>query len=695
MKNTLLVFLASILLASSLIASSANAQVKSSLVSPSAEAAPVTSVVVAVKLDHQPGWHTYWKNPGTGKATEVNWSLPDGWIADQIDWPVPSEILTKDGKISGHGYEGTVYLPVRLLVPASAKVGTVAELKASVEWLMCEYEFCIPGGDEVSLSLPIVSTTPAQNASITAALKVQAMPQAGEGLKVSVSRTGTELVLRVSGLSNVSTPHFFSHTEIIWHDSEQKFSFDKDILTATLEIDSYWENDIDHLSGVLTYTDSDGVYQGQLVSAPIEIAALSNTMSPVVASSVLKAVLFAFLGGIILNLMPCVLPILSLKVLSITKATSGNQASVRQEMRRDGFLYTAGVLACFLVIAVVLLIMRAVLGVSGWGFQLQNPAVVLTLALLFVLIGLNLLGVFEIGNPMSRKMSNTGQNLSQKKGWQGSFFTGVLAVVVATPCTAPFMASAVGFALLQPALIAIIIFLALGLGLAAPYLLLCLVPGSRRILPKPGQWMVVLRQILAFPMFLTSIWLLWVLGSQSGTNGMAMGLIAIVLLGIAVWAFGVSTQAKRGYIWKGITGAALILVLATVFSFTKARSSTTEMFEIVDYTPARLETLLTDGDPVFVYFTADWCITCKVNERVAIKVESTAAYFKQAGIRVVVGDWTNADPAITKVLSSYERAGVPMYLYFVPGSRSDQGVLLPQTLTPGILRKAIEAAGDN
>ncbi len=683
-----------------LSATVAQAQVAGELVSADKGAQPGSRTAVALKLTHDPGWHTYWVSPGIGEATSIEWTLPEGWIASDIDWPVPVKIYTQAGDVSGHGFEGVAYLPLDLIVSADAPVGETVTLGANVKWLMCEYEICIPGGAELELALPIVGETPTPNADVQAALAATPMPEAGEGFEISATRDGELMTLTVEADAEFSDPHFFSFDELVWHDAVQEYALSDGKLEATLPIDSYYEPEITTLSGVLAFTDGDGHYRGLLINAPLTTAnstgvgaaSAKNVTSGFGGLSTLgvgQALLFAFIGGLILNLMPCVLPILSMKALGLANAGGLEAAAVRQE----GWLYTLGVVVSMVALAVLLLAACAALGAVGWGFHLQNPMVVLALALTMVAVGLNLLGVFESG----LGLTGAGQNLSKGHSAGASFMTGVLAVVVAAPCTAPFMAAALGAALIQPAPIALSIFAMLGLGLAFPYLLIALSPATRRWLPKPGAWMAVFRQLLAFPMFATAIWLLWVVGGQRGSDAMTLGLIAILLLGIGAWGYGGLQKSQRRLPWAVTTGAAVLLLPWVFLQIDKlnpadasAPTATAEApFEEVAYSPAALDAALEDGRPVFAYFTADWCVTCKVNERVAIKTATAAAAFKENGVTVMVGDWTNQNPDITEILMRYERAGVPMYLYFPPGASADEGQLLPQILTPSLLAGAV------
>lgn len=689
MRSLLVAFLAAML-----FVSPANAQVRAELVS--AGSVPGGSVRVALRLSHAPGWHSFWVNPGIGNATAIKWVLPPGWTAGSIQWPVPRIIRGTDGKPTGHGYEGTVHLPVTLTAPASARPGTTAHIKAHVTWLMCETEVCIPGEADVALGLPIGDAAPV-DPQVKAELAAQAMPYQDPAVRIAAARAGTQINLDLTGLvgaGDMREPHFFPLTEMIWHNAEQKFDLRSDGLSLSMPIDTYWEGAKDHLSGVLAYTDSKGRYHGLMIDTPIGTgSAASGTVGA--ASSSLSAtglpltLLFAFLGGLILNLMPCVLPVLSLKALALARAGEDGARAAR----RDGLHYAAGVMTTFAAVGGALLILRSALGGIGWGFQLQNPYAVMFLALLMAGIGFNLVGLIEVG----MRAGGLGQGLIERAGRAKSFLTGTLAVIVATPCTAPFMATALGAAMLATAPVALLIFLALGLGMAAPFLLLSLWPPARRILPRPGAWMATLRTLLAFPMFATAIWLLWILGSQRGADAMALGLIAIVALALALWALGQRQQQGRAR-WSLVALAAIAVIGASAWAIPDAApksaagrdGASSPLYEEQAYTPQALDAALASKRPVFVYFTADWCVTCKLNERVALHTEGTAALFKEKKVRVLVGDWTSQNPNITAILAQYGRAGVPLYLYFPPGASVGDGKILPQLLSPAAIKRGIE-----
>ncbi|MGI9294793.1 MAG: protein-disulfide reductase DsbD family protein, partial [Pseudomonadales bacterium] len=403
---------------------------------------------------------------------------------------------------------------------------------------------------------------------------------------------------------------------------------------------------------------------------------IANAGDQVADQSLLLMVLFAFVGGLVLNLMPCVFPVLALKVMGLVQANHDSPA----QRRLHGFSYTAGVLVCFLLVASVLLALRSAGAQFGWGFQLQAPWFVAVLVYLFFTLGLSLSGMLNIGS----SWAGAGQRLTEHSGARGSFFTGMLAVVVASPCTAPFMGAALGFALLQPSFIALIIFLALGLGMAAPFLLLVLVPQLAGLLPRPGEWMNTLKEILAFPLYATAVWLLWVIGRQTGANGMAAVVAGCVLIGFAVWLL----RPGRNTWGKWLAAATTITALAILPSSLLAQKQATRS-TVAAYNAERITELRSAGKAVFVNVTADWCITCLANERVALSTDKVMGAFRDNNIAYLKGDWTNSDPKISALLSAYGRSGVPLYLLF-PADRNREAIVLPQLLTPTLVLDALK-----
>ncbi|WP_051234739.1 protein-disulfide reductase DsbD family protein [Marinimicrobium agarilyticum] len=404
--------------------------------------------------------------------------------------------------------------------------------------------------------------------------------------------------------------------------------------------------------------------------------AITQPEAPTSSLWLLQAVGFALLGGMILNLMPCVFPVLSIKVMSLAQAD-------RSHMARHGWAYTAGIMVCFLAFSGILMLARAGGEAIGWGFQLQSPLLVAALAYLFFIMGLSLSGLINIGTGMM----GAGQSLTQRSGLSGSFFTGVLAAVVASPCTAPFMGAALGFALTQPGLVGLTVFAALGLGMALPLLLLCHMPALARRLPRPGAWMETLKELLAFPLYITALWLVWVLGRQVGLNAAMVLCLGGVAIAFALWLMNRPAGGWAQYLRRAGIAAAWVAAIVVPWQML---TSTPEHDRWQPYSAETLAELRAQGTPVFVNLTADWCITCMANEKVALGTEQVNNAFEELGVVTLKGDWTNRDPEITALLDAYGRSGVPLYLWFPSGHTGD-GKMLPQLLTADIVEGALRS----
>ncbi len=668
-----------------------NAQAE--LVADVAAVAPGQPFHVALKLTPREHWHTYWRNPGdSGLATSLEWTLPPGFQAGEIEWPAPKALPF--GPLTNYGYDAEHWLLVPVTPPKDLPAGEVT-LKARADWLVCE-EICIPEGADLQLVLPVAAEAvrdPYQTAGFRKAR--EAMPETFEGT-AGFNVQGKTLALRFTGTGPGDLRFFPYGDTLIDNSARQAETADGDarVLAMPLGIGKP-EATVD---GVLRVGDR--AYAVSAESGAFAVPAVAaGTAAPggtgagsapggAAPPSVWQAVLFAFLGGILLNLMPCVFPVLSLKALAVVKASG---LSLR-EKRMEGWLYTAGVMVSFLALAGALLAFRAGGAAVGWGFQLQSPEVVAVLAVILFAVGLSLSGYFELAGGFT----GLGQGLVDRGGALGAFATGVLATVVATPCTAPFMASALGAALLLPPSISLLIFAALGFGLAFPMLLISEVPAIGRLLPRPGPWMDRFRQFLAFPVYATVIWLVTVLGQQAGIAAVAALLAILMLVVFAIWLWRIA-RAARGtgrVLGQAVAVAALALCgwLVWFAGEQEAPASALDagVLATEPYDPARLQAYRDAGEPVFVNFTAAWCITCLANERVALSTDAVAEKFRGSGIRYMKGDWTRRDPKITEILTAYGRSGVPLYLYFAPGRA--QAVVLPQLLTPDIVLDAIGQA---
>lgn len=657
--------------------------VEARLVAETPNAVPGGTVTVALRLQIREHWHTYWSYAGdSGEATTIDWTLPEGVTAGPLQFPYPERIEVPP--LVNFGYEGTVLHLTDIQIPAGAKPGDTIALKGEAVWLVCA-EVCIPEEGVLTLDLPVAAEAGEADPDFAAARAAMPTPSpwpataSVEGKTLTVRLNAPELAK--AGLEKAVL--FPASGGYIRNAAAQTVETGGGALTIATETGRRFATpekaaEVKSIPAVIVATGSDGVTHAFTLDAPLVAAPGGGTVPGEGGLSVWTAILFAFLGGLILNLMPCVFPVLSMKALALAK--KGGDAP---GARAGGIAYTAGVVASFLAIAGLLIALRAGGEQVAWGFQLQSPIVVAALALLFFAIGLNLMGVFEVGG----RIQNLGAGLGKGDGVTGSFLTGVLAAIVAAPCTAPFMAGAVGAAIAQPAPVALAIFGALGLGMAAPYLALAFSPALIRLMPKPGTWMVRLKQVLAFPMFGSAAWLLWVLVIQAGPNVLALVLAAFILAGFALWLWGLAQRGEAGLKTKILAGLTAVPVVAAVAMATPAPPSGL-VHEA--YTPARLEELLKAGKPVFVNLTAAWCVTCLVNEEVALSGQGLADAFAARGITYLKGDWTNRDPEITRLLEAHGRAGVPLYLFFAAGRR--EPVVLPQLLTEGIVIDAVSGS---
>ncbi len=667
-------------------------QVRAELMAEHNAVAPGQKVWVALALDIKPGWHTYWRTPGdSGLPTSIRWYLPEGITAGDIHWPIPERIPY--GDLMNFGYHGKVLLLTELQIDSGYSGPSDVELGADSTWLVCE-EICIPEDGTFSLPIRIDPNPTLKNTAAEAAISATraALPQETPW-PVKATRSGNTITFTAQTAArsgDFTDAVFFPYTDgLIDNAAPQTVSITGEqiaIATAT----GYDADNIADASGLIVLRNASA---SSTETAPIGY----SFNAPVVwtgpataeAANVLPiglAILFAFLGGIILNAMPCVLPVLVMKALSFMGRSTTDAAA----LRKDGLAYTAGVMATFGVLVGVLLAFRAGGDAVGWGFQLQAPAFVAALAYVMLAIGLNLSGVFTITGGLG-----AGQSLTMRKGPTGAFFTGLLAVVVATPCTAPFMGAAIGFALTQPPAMAVLVFEALALGLALPYLIVAFVPGAAKALPRPGPWMDRLKQILAFPMYGVAAWLFWVLAQQVDSMGLAAALSGFVLIGFAAWLWDAAAKSSQTGRRVSATAAALTMAAAIGFIFVisgrppaeAGQSAAADGFS-EPFSPARLDALRAENRPVFVNFTAAWCITCKVNERVALSASEVEDAFARHNVAYLKADWTNRNAEIGTTLRSLGRDGVPLYVLYAPGSSDAQ--ILPQILTPGTLIEALE-----
>lgn len=692
------ILLAFLVLGTWLLPSAVNAQPVSraavSLHASSADPAPGKTTMLAIRFTPEPGWHGYWSNPGdSGLPPKVNWQAPAGVSFGALQHPAP-EVLRVVGMTSFvHGGQHVLLAPMQ--VPASFKAGAPLPVKGEVDFLICSDKLCVPQKATINLNLTVgKGTVDPASRSLFASAK-QAIPRtlSTMGAFTSVGRT-VQLSVPAAAKLDPARATFFPSEEGVFERADAKRQPD-----GSIQITGSMGSIPTSLSGIV----SDGrravqlgfrpsSAQPDLSQVPIDkntpaqsnaqgeaaSGALSTTTSEVtptladagatVAPGFAWAVFGALIGGLLLNLMPCVFPILSLKALHLVRSGASNDAA-----RRDALAYAAGTLATCIALGLVLLVLREAGLAAGWSFQLQNPYVILALLALVTGIALNLAGLFHVSGPSVELRSKPG-------GAAGSFGTGALAAFIATPCSAPFMASALGAALLLPAFQALLVFAALGLGLALPFLAIGWLPALRSRLPKPGAWMETLQRALSVPMFITALGLAWVLGRQVGIDGMALGLAAVLLLALGLWWVGRRQHGGKSRSWLPLLPAALLAIgtAAIVPAVASSPATVTSSRLVEPFSEARLAELRASGTPVFVDFTADWCLSCKVNEKIAIERDETQAAFARQGVVTLVGDWTRGDPAITRFLAKHNRNSIPFYLFYAPGKEVR---VLPQILT--------------
>jgi thiol:disulfide interchange protein DsbD len=691
-------------------------RIEAELVPMSAWAAPGSTAVVAVKQTIQPGWHTYWRNPGdSGGATTLSWTLPEGVRAGDIVWPVPER--QRLSTLMNYGYSGEVWLPVPVEIPATARAGTTLPLRVKAAFFVCSDEMCVPEDLTLRLDLPIregaAPLDRRHGAAITAVLENAPRPA---GIEARIAVEDGVLILSAAGgplAGREPGPSYFFPFEggVIDHPAAQTGAWGPQGLTLRLQPGG--ETRATGLSGPVggILVTAGGAFEiraepgavlagtagsGDLAAAPdgeASNAAADQTNLALFA----QALLFAILGGLILNLMPCVFPILAMKAASLAAS-----AHDPRHARRDGLAFLAGVLTTFLLLAGGLLALRAAGEAVGWGFQLQSPPVMAGLALLMLAVALNLSGVFHVGAGLQGAGSGP---LARLPGGIGAFFTGVLAVIVAAPCTAPFMAFALGAALVMPWPMALLVFLGLGLGLALPFVVVSLTPGLLARLPRPGPWMERLKGLLAFPMYATALWLAWVFSRQTGAEALGLLFGAGVLLSLGLWLVGAG-QAERGLGRRGVvhlTAGAIALLLAVAtgwlaavipaeIAVTAPGDGSASGPESAPWSTAAVAAARAEGRPVLVNFTADWCVTCKINERTSLGSAGVKAAMERANAVYLVGDWTRRDDAITAELQRHGRSGVPLYLLYAPGAAEPR--VLPQLLTEGVVVEAVSRAGE-
>lgn len=661
------------------VARSTHAEVQ--LVAEEDSVQPGRPLVVGLHFRLDPGWHTYWQYAGdVGLPTTVNWHLPPGFAAGSVQWPYPQKFVRSDASpaLVSYGYEGEVLLPVTIHTPRTLKLGSSVSVQAVVQWLECA-AVCLPGDGRLSLQLPVRQGIPQPSRwAGTFALSRSRLPiTASDWRFEAVVASGDQIQLkavRPAWLPKAQAQvNFYPAGAGLILAAPQTLTAQPDGFNLRLSV----RKTPAVLQGVLFNPEG---WRGPGSEKALAIALRPGPPAPAWPGW-LAILASAFVGGVLLNLMPCVLPVLSLKVLVLVEQADGKA----RYQRWHGPVFTAGVLVSLWLVAGVLLLLRAGGEQLGWGFQLQSPQFVIAIAVVLFGFALNLFGLFEIGTGFTRLGA-----LVPESGLVGTFLSGVLATTVATPCSAPFMSSALGFALTQPAPLALLVFTSLGVGLAAPYLVLSWAPALLRFVPKPGDWMIRLRQLLGFGLLGSVLWLAWVLGQQSGVQAESALLVALLLCGLGGWLWGSWGALWRPAWMRALSATAALSLVVLGLSFAWGHVAPPRPALVWEaYSPTRLAALQRAGQAVFVDFSAAWCLSCQVNERVALASPAVQAAFQRQRVVVMKADWTNRDPLITAALASFQRNSVPFYVLYRP--RRDPQIL-PELLTPSLVQEALERA---
>ena len=666
--------------------------VKAELLADTSAIVPGKAFTVGLLLRMAPGWHTYWKFSGdAGLPTELKWKLPQGWKIGEIQWSIPLKTIDP-GDIETYGYENEVLLMQEITPPSKIDESSV-KLSAEANWLVCE-KICIPGGETLQLELPISTTSQPANTELFARYR-RLLPQNWPGADAATtewSRAGSDLRLKVASvaLANYPAVDFFPLPEqgtVVGHPTVE--SRNKNQILFRIPIESSGKS-VSAMAGLVVFSQQpNGDDRAAWQITPPSIVSAAH---PVPVRGIFTFLLFGFLGGIILNLMPCVLPVISLKIFGFIQQAGQS----RQKILRSGIAFALGIFAWFIALALLLIALKAVGRDVTWGgFQFTNAYFVLALSVIVLVFALNLFGVFEISLPQS--MTRGLLSTTERKDDLGSFFQGVFATVLATPCTAPFLGTALGFAFSQSPAIILAMFVAIAAGMSAPYLLLSAQPAWLRFLPKPGSWMMHVKQFMGFLLLATLLFLLYVLGAQRGLEGAIWASSFLLVISVACWikgAFVVPTAsaAKRS--------VAVVLMLVLVFAsgvyfigdkFYSASVAAIDSGLRGDwqaFAPDRLQAELEQGHPVFVDFTAAWCLTCKFNEANVLESQEVREAFQRRGVVKLRADWTNGDPVITKLLQQFGRPGVPLYVLY-PG-KSEAPIVFPELLTKSMVLEKLE-----
>jgi thiol:disulfide interchange protein len=667
--------------------------VRAELLADTSAIVPGKPFTVGLLLRMAPAWHTYWKFSGdAGLPTELKWKLPPGWKIGEIQWPIPLKTIDP-GDIETYGYENEVLLMQEITPPP--KIGDSSiKLSADASWLVCE-KICIPGGETLQLELPISTTRQPANTELFARYR-RLLSQNWPGANVATAewgRTGSDLRLKVTSetLANYPAADFFPLPEegtVVGHPTIE--SRNKNEIVFRIPIESSGKN-VSAMAGLVVFSQQPS--GDDRAAWQITTPSIASAARPAPVRGIFTFLLFGFLGGMILNLMPCVLPVISLKIFGFIQQAGQS----RQKILRSGIAFTVGIFAWFIALALLLIALKAAGRDVTWGgFQFTNAYFVLVLSVIVLVFALNLFGVFEISLPQS--MARGLLSTTERKDDLGSFFQGVFATVLATPCTAPFLGTALGFAFTQSASIILSIFVAIAAGMSAPYLVLSAQPAWLRFLPKPGPWMLHVKQFMGFLLLATLLFLLYVLGAQRGLEGATWASCFLLVISVACWIKGAfisptASAAKRSVV---LMFTLLLVIGSGVYfignKFQSAQLASSDSHLRGDwqaFTPERLQAELEQGRNVFVDFTAAWCLTCKFNEANVLESAEVREAFQRRGVVKMKADWTNGDPVITKLLQQFGRPGVPLYVLY-PG-KSQEPVVFPELLTKSMVLEKLDS----
>ncbi len=668
--------------------------VRAELLSDTSAVVPGKPFTIGLLLRMAPGWHTYWAFSGdAGLPTELKWKLPSGWKVGEIQWPIPLKTIDP-GDIQTYGYENEVLLMQEVTPPQKIDTST-AKLSTEASWLVCE-KICVPGNATPQLELPVSTTSQPANSEMFARYR-RLLPKNwpdSSAATANWSRTGPDLRLKITSetLANYAALDFFplpQQAVVVGHPAIESRNGKEVVFRIPIESS---EKKVSSIAGLVVYSQNpngEDRAAWQISSAPTASAA-----GPAPARGILTFLLFGFLGGLILNLMPCVLPVISLKIFGFIQ----HAGQSRQKILRSGVAFTVGIFAWFIGLALLLIALKGAGHDVTWGgFQFTNAYFVLALSVIVLVFALNLFGVFEISLPQS--MTRGLLSTTERKDDLGSFFQGVFATVLATPCTAPFLGTALGFAFSQSSAVIVAMFAAIAAGMSAPYLLLSAQPAWLRFLPKPGPWMLHVKQFMGFLLLATLLFLLYVLGAQRGLEGAIWASCFLLVISVACWMKGAfilptASATKRGL----VVGIMLVALIASGVYFIggKFRKSSAGLAgsqlhgDWQPFTPERLQSELDQSHSVFVDFTAAWCITCKFNEANVLESAEVRDAFQRHAIVKMRADWTNGDPTITKLLQRFGRPGVPLYVLY-PG-RDEEPIVFPEVLTKGMILEKVQTA---